>query len=51
MLKIVMIAVWILSGILAFLLGWMVAALAYLKWYFAKIPPGQRTLVIGRWFG
>lgn len=41
---------WILAGIVAFFLVWMIAALGCLKWYFARIPPGQRTLVIGRWF-
>ena len=50
MVKISMIIVWILAGIVAFFLVWMIAALGYLKWYFAKIPPGQRTIVIGRWF-
>ena len=50
MAKILMMIVWILVGVAAFFLTWMVAALVYLKWYFAKIQPGQRTIVIGRWF-
>ena len=43
--------VWILLGLLAITLLWMIAALGYLKWYFSRIPPGERTLVVGRWFG
>ena len=51
MVKLSIIILWVLAGIFAFFLLWMIAALVYLKWYFAKISPGQRTLVIGRWFG
>lgn len=50
MAQIFMIIAWILAAVAAFFLVWMVAALAYLKWYFAKIQTGQRTIVIGRWF-
>lgn len=46
-----MIIAWVLAGMVAFFLLWMIAALGYLKWYFSRISPGQRTLVIGRWFG
>ena len=51
MVRLSMIILWVLAGICAFFLLWMVAALGYLKWYFSRISPGQRTLVIGRWFG
>jgi hypothetical protein len=46
-----MIIAWILASIVAFFVVWTLATLVYLKWYFAKIPPGQRTIVISRWFG
>jgi hypothetical protein len=51
MVEIFVLILWILAAVAAFFLTWMVAALVYLKWYFAKIQPGQRTIVIGRWFG
>jgi hypothetical protein len=51
MIKVFMIIAWVLAGMVAFFLLWMIAALGYLKWYFSRISPGQRTLVIGRWFG
>lgn len=50
MVEIFVLILWILAAVAAFFLIWMVAALVYLKRYFAKIQPGQRTIVIGRWF-
>jgi hypothetical protein len=46
-----MIVAWVLASNVAFFVTWMLATLAYLKWYFAKVPPGERTIVISRWFG